>query len=93
MIRDPLRPMARLAVDGLRVLADDLWKYLSSPAPVDPETLAKFASRAAMLFAPVAVIREGDTADEWPILYRRDVPTLTDEQWYAAPEEEGWRKA
>ena len=29
--------------------------------------------------------------DEWPVLYRRDVPNLTDEQWYAAPVESGWR--
>ncbi len=30
--------------------------------------------------------------DEWPILYRRDVPTLTDEEWTAAPVGEGWVK-
>jgi len=25
------------------------------------------------------------TQDEWPILYRRDVPNLTDAEWYDAP--------
>lgn len=23
--------------------------------------------------------------DEWPILYRREVPNLTDAEWYASP--------
>jgi hypothetical protein len=27
--------------------------------------------------------------DEWPILYRRDVPSLTDAEWVACPGE-GW---
>ncbi len=27
--------------------------------------------------------------DEWPILYRRDVPALTDAEWIACPGE-GW---
>jgi hypothetical protein len=33
--------------------------------------------------------READYLDEWPILYRRDVPTLTDAEWQASPGE-GW---
>lgn len=30
--------------------------------------------------------------DEWPILYRRDVPNLSDEQWTAGPIETGWTR-
>ncbi len=37
-----------------------------------------------------SAMRPGDTGDEWPILYRRDVPTLTDEEWIASPVEDGW---
>ncbi len=30
--------------------------------------------------------------DQWPTLHRATVPTLTDEQWYAAPIGEQWRE-
>ncbi len=28
--------------------------------------------------------------DEWPILWRRDTPELTDEEWQGKPWAEGW---
>lgn len=34
----------------------------------------------------------GPVTDEWPILYRTDVPALTDAEWYAPPAETGWTK-
>jgi hypothetical protein len=37
-----------------------------------------------------SVMRAGDTSDEWPVLYRREVPNLTDDEWTAAPSERGW---
>ena len=36
-----------------------------------------------------SMIRAGDTADEWPVLKRSDVPHLSDDEWYAHPGE-GW---
>jgi hypothetical protein len=37
-----------------------------------------------------SAMRPGDTSDAWPILYRSDVPNLSDEQWQAPPVEDGW---
>jgi hypothetical protein len=28
--------------------------------------------------------------DEWSILYRSDVPSITDKDWLSSPVEEGW---
>jgi hypothetical protein len=33
-----------------------------------------------------------DTADEWPVLYRSNVPSLTDAEWYGVPNAEPWQK-
>lgn len=33
----------------------------------------------------------GDNSDEWPILYRSDVPNLTEAEWFASPGE-GWEE-
>lgn len=30
--------------------------------------------------------------DEWPVLWRADVPNLTDNEWIAMPIEEGWKE-
>jgi hypothetical protein len=34
----------------------------------------------------------GNRVDHWPVLYRRDVPTLSDEDWIAMPASEGWQR-
>lgn len=35
-------------------------------------------------------VRIGDVGDEWPVLYRSTVPALTDVEWYARPDGDGW---
>lgn len=40
-----------------------------------------------------SMTKAGDSGDQWPVLYRRDVPNLTDDEWQAAPVEEGWHDA
>jgi len=37
-----------------------------------------------------SMTRPGSMGDEWPVLWRRDVPNLTDAEWTARPVEDGW---
>lgn len=48
--------------------------------------------RTIRIYSGHKVRSGGSYTGEWPVLFRADVPNLTDEQWQACPVEDGWKE-
>lgn len=56
----------------------------------DGRIVQVYADRKVRLYSNAHRTFGAPYSDEWPVLWRRDVPNLTDTEWYAPPSETGW---